>query len=104
MPQYDSAARKVYVNLRSLNQVAEIDPATDTVAGRYPVEGRQGNHGMAMDSEHHRAFLLCGGSRTLTVFALDLHRALANLPLARAPMSSSSIRSSAALTRLVPAE
>jgi DNA-binding beta-propeller fold protein YncE len=83
MPQYDSAARKVYVNLRSLNQVAEIDPATDTVAGRYPVEGRQGNHGMAMDSEHHRAFLLCGGSRTLTVFALDLHRALANLPLAQ---------------------
>jgi hypothetical protein len=38
---------------------------------------------MAMDSEHHRAFLLCGGSRTLTVFALDSHRAIAHLPLAQ---------------------
>jgi len=47
MPQYDSVARKVYVNLRGLNQVAEIDPATDTVTGTYPVEGCQGNHGMA---------------------------------------------------------
>ena len=83
MPQYDSIARKVYVNLRSVNQVAEIDPATDTVVGKYPVEGCQGNHGMAIDSEHHRAFLLCGGSRILTVFALDSHRAIAHLPLAQ---------------------
>jgi DNA-binding beta-propeller fold protein YncE len=83
MPQYDSAARRIYVNLRSINAIAEIDPATDAVVGRYPVEGCQGNHGMAMDSEHHRAFLLCGGNRTLTVFALDSHRAVAHLPLAQ---------------------
>jgi hypothetical protein len=83
MPQYDSAARRVYVNLRSVNEIAEIDPAKDAVVGRYPVEGCQGNHGMAMDSEHHRAFLLCGGNRTLTVFALDSHRAIAHLPLAQ---------------------
>jgi hypothetical protein len=38
MPEYDSVARKVYVNLRSVNQVAEIDPSTDTVLGQYPVE------------------------------------------------------------------
>jgi DNA-binding beta-propeller fold protein YncE len=82
MPQYDSVARRVYVNLRRVNEIAEIDPANDAVAGRYPVEGYQGNHGMAMDSEHHRAFLLCGGNRTLTVFALDSHRAIAHLPLA----------------------
>jgi DNA-binding beta-propeller fold protein YncE len=81
MPEYDSVARKVYVNLRSLNQVAEIDPSTDTVLAQYPVEGCSFNHGMVMDSERHRAFLLCGKSRTLTVFALDTHRAIAHLPL-----------------------
>lgn len=75
--------RRVFVNLRSVNEVAEIDPADDTVVGRYPVEGCQGNHGMAIDSEHHRAFLLCGGNRTLTVFALDSHRAITHLPLAQ---------------------
>jgi hypothetical protein len=36
---------------------------------------------MAVDSEHHRAFLLCNGTRTLTVFALDTHEAIARLPL-----------------------
>lgn len=83
MPQYDSVARRVWVNLRSTNEIAEIDPATDTVAGTYPVEGCRYNHGMAIDSEHHRAFLLCGGTRTMTVFALDSHRAIAHLPLAQ---------------------
>jgi DNA-binding beta-propeller fold protein YncE len=81
MPQYDSSARKVYVNLRNSNEVAEIDPATDTVVGQYPVEGCQFNHGMALDSERHRAFLLCTGNRTLTVFALDTHKSIAHLPM-----------------------
>jgi DNA-binding beta-propeller fold protein YncE len=81
MPQYDSVARKVYVNLRNTNEIAEIDPATDTVLGSYPVEGCRYNHGMAVDSQHHRAFLLCNGTKTLMVFALDTHKAIAHLPL-----------------------
>ena len=81
MPVYDSVAKRIYVNLRSTNQVAEIDPATDSVIGTYPVAGCRYNHGMAVDSEHHRAFLLCGGNRTFTVFALDTHQSLAHYPL-----------------------
>lgn len=81
MPQYDSLARKVYVNLRNTNEVAEIDPATDAVLGKYPVDGCRFNHGMAVDSEHHRAFLLCTGNRTFTVFALDTHKSIAHLPM-----------------------
>jgi hypothetical protein len=85
MPQYDSAARKVYVNLRNANEVAEIDPVTDTVVGRYSVDGCQFNHGMALDSEHRRAFLLCTGNRTLTVFALDTHKAIAHFTMPAGP-------------------
>src|SRR5437588_8710261 len=81
MPQYDSVARRIYVNLRRVNEIAEIDPSSDTVVARYPVTGCEHNHGMAIDSEHHRAFLLCGGNRTFTVFALDSHKAIAHLPL-----------------------
>ena len=66
---------------RSTNEVAEIEPATDSIVGQYPVQGCQYNHGMAVDSERHRAFLLCGKSRTMTVFALDTHRAIAHLAL-----------------------
>ena len=81
MPQYDSSARKVYVNLRNTNEVAQIDPATDAVLGKYPVEGCHFNHGMAVDSEHHRAFILCSGNRTFTVFALDTHKVITHLPM-----------------------
>ena len=81
MPQYDSSARKVYVNLRNTNEIAEINPATDTLLGKYPVDGCQFNHGMAVDSEHHRAFILCSGNRTFTVFGLDTHKSIAHLPM-----------------------
>src|SRR5262249_19906160 len=81
MPLYDSSAHKVYVNLRNTNEVAEIDSETDTVLGRYPVDGCQFNHGMAVDSEHHRAFILRSGNRTVTVFALRTHKSVAHLPI-----------------------
>src|SRR3954453_7568446 len=77
MPQYDSVARKVYVNLRSTNQIAEIDPSTDAVVNRYPVQGCEFNHGMELESEGHRGFLLCGKSRTMDVFALDKQEGIA---------------------------
>jgi DNA-binding beta-propeller fold protein YncE len=59
MPQYDPVARKVYVNLQVQNIFAVIDLATDKVVGRYSVGQCKGNHGMALDPEHHRAFLAC---------------------------------------------
>jgi YVTN family beta-propeller protein len=83
VPQYDPVARKVYVNLQDRNVLAVIDPAADAVTDRYPVDGCQGNHGMALDAERHRAFLACEGNDVLTVFDLDARRAIAHLPLAK---------------------
>ena len=74
MPQYDPVARKVYVNLQDQNLFAVIDPSTDKVAARYPVGECKGNHGMALDPEHHRAFLQCEGNNLMTVFDLDAHK------------------------------
>src|SRR5437879_7993076 len=85
MPQYDSVARKVYVNLQDQNIFAVIDPATDEVVGRYPVGKCKGNHGMALDSEHYRAFLSCEGNELMTVFDLDKNVPIAFLPLAGGP-------------------
>ncbi len=65
VPQYDSIARKVYVNLQDQNVFAVIDPGSDVVIGRYSVGGCRTNHGMAIDAEHHRAFLSCEGKDTL---------------------------------------
>jgi DNA-binding beta-propeller fold protein YncE len=83
VPQYDPVARKVYVNLQDKNVLAVIDPATDTVVARYPVQGCRGNHGMALDPEHQRAFLACEGNDVLTVFNLDTHQPIAHLPMAK---------------------
>jgi DNA-binding beta-propeller fold protein YncE len=85
MPQYDPVARKVYVNLQDKNIFAVIDPATDEVIGRYPVGKCEGNHGMTLDPEHHRAFLSCEGNDLMTVFNLDTHQPIAFLPMAGGP-------------------
>jgi len=81
MPQYDPVAKKVYVNLQDDNMFAVIDPATDEVAAKYPVARCKGNHGMALDAEHRRAFLSCEGNDLMTVFDLDKHAAIAFLPM-----------------------
>ena len=69
------------MTLRSNNEVAEIDPTTDRVIGQFPVEGCRYDHGMAVDSEHHRAFLLCGGTHNIVVFALDTHKTIAQFKI-----------------------
>jgi YVTN family beta-propeller protein len=85
MPQYDPVARKIYVNLQDQNVFAVIDPASDEVVGRYPVGKCEGNHGMALDAEHRRAFLSCEGNELLTVFDLENHKPIAFLRLAKGP-------------------
>src|SRR5690348_14449593 len=84
-PQYDPVARNVYVNLQEQHIFALIDPATDTVVGRYPVGKCKGSHGMALDPEPHRALLACEGNELMTVFNLDKHVPIAFLPLADGP-------------------
>jgi DNA-binding beta-propeller fold protein YncE len=85
MPQYDPIARRVYVNLQDQNIFAVIDPVTDEVVGRYPVGRCQGNHGMTIDPEHHRAFLSCEGNNVMTVMNLDTHEPIAFLEMAAGP-------------------
>lgn len=85
MPQYDPISKKVYVNLQDQDIFAVIDPATDEVAGRYPVGRCKGNHGMALDAEHHRAFLSCEENELMTVFDLDKHSVIATLPMPSGP-------------------
>lgn len=85
MPQYDPIARKVYVNLQDDNIFAVIDPATDEIVGRYSVGKCKENHGMALDPEHHRAFLSCEGNELMTVFDLDKHAPIAFLQMPSGP-------------------
>lgn len=83
MPQYDPVAKLVYVNLQELDVMAVIDPATDKlVTPGYSVKPCKGNHGMALDSEHRRAFLVCEENNLMAVVDLEKHRVVATLPIA----------------------
>ena len=82
-PRYDPVSKRVYVNLQDKNVIAEIDPATDKEVAEYPVGKCQGNHGMALDSEHRLAFLSCEGNDLMTVFRLDTHQPIAFFPQAK---------------------
>lgn len=81
MPQYDPVSRKVLVNLQDQDTIAEIDPTSDTVSARYPVGECKGNHGMALDAEHRRAFLVCEESDRMAVFDLVAHKTIATFPI-----------------------
>lgn len=85
MPQYDPVGRLVYLNLQDLNIFAVIDPANDNVIGQYPVAPCKGNHGMALDAEHRRAFLVCEDNNLMAVLDLEKHRVVSTLPVAEGP-------------------
>jgi YVTN family beta-propeller protein len=85
MPQYDPVAKLVYVNLQDSNTFVVIDPANDTVKAQYPVAPCKGNHGMALDPPHRRAFLSCEDNELMAVFDLEKHQVIASLPLAGGP-------------------
>jgi YVTN family beta-propeller protein len=85
VPIYDPNSKLVYVNLQDRNELAAIDPRSDKIVARYPVDGCKGNHGMALDTERHRAFIACEGNYVLVVFDLDAHKVIASTPIAPGP-------------------
>jgi YVTN family beta-propeller protein len=82
---YAAPFQELYVSDERGKAEAVVDVRTDTVVARYQVGRCQGNHGMALDPVHHRAFLACEGNNLLTVFNLDTHAPIAKLPLAAGP-------------------
>ncbi|MFL6386724.1 MAG: YncE family protein [Terriglobales bacterium] len=83
MPQYDPVAKLIYVNLQELDTMTVIDPATDKVKTPvYDVHPCKGNHGMALDAEHRRAFLVCEDNNLMAVIDLEKHRVVTTLPIA----------------------
>jgi DNA-binding beta-propeller fold protein YncE len=79
--RFDPVSRRVLLSLQDKNVLVEIDPATDKEVARHPVGECRGNHGMALDTEHRLAFLVCEDNNLLAIFDLNSHRVTAALPL-----------------------
>jgi YVTN family beta-propeller protein len=69
--QYDSVSEHIFVTVHGQNNLAEIDPNTDQVIGRYPLSGCSEPHGLLIDSEHRVAFVACEENAKLAVFDLE---------------------------------
>jgi DNA-binding beta-propeller fold protein YncE len=70
--QYDPESKHIFANVQSAKELAEIDPATDRVVGRYPLPGAEGNHGLLIEPRSGLAFIACEDNAKLLVF--DLHK------------------------------
>jgi len=83
--QYDATSDRIFVTVDGLEELAEIDPITDQIAGRYPLTGCKGSHGLLIDSENHLAFAACEENSKLVVFDLQTKKATATLQVAADP-------------------
>jgi len=83
--QYDSGADRIFVTVDGREELAEIDPNTDQVVGRYPLMGCKGSHGLLIDSEHRLAFAACEDNSKLVVFDLETKKATATLSVGADP-------------------
>jgi DNA-binding beta-propeller fold protein YncE len=73
--QYDAKSGRILVNVQTSGELLEIDPRSLGIVRRVKVTttGCAGNHGLAIDGRHNRAFIACEDSGTLV--ALDLSTA-----------------------------
>ena len=83
--QYDSGADRIFVTVDGREELAEIDPSTDQIAGRYPLTGCKGSHGLLIDSERHLAFAACEENSKLVVFDFETKKATATLSVGADP-------------------
>jgi len=83
--QYDPTSDRIFVTVDGREELAEIDPTTDQIVGRYPLNGCKGSHGLLIDSENRLAFAACEENSKLVVFDLQSKKATATLPVGADP-------------------
>jgi hypothetical protein len=68
--QYDSVASRIWVAVQTRNELAAIDPRSDSVVDRLLVPGVERPHGFYLDAEHRLAYVT--GEMNGTMGVLDL--------------------------------
>jgi DNA-binding beta-propeller fold protein YncE len=71
---------KLYVNLESSSEVAEVDAAALKVTKRWSIEPCQSPSGLAIDVSHRRLFSVCH-SKVMGVSDLDAGRLVTTVPI-----------------------
>src|SRR5262249_49911227 len=83
--QYDEVDDRIFVTVDGREELAEIDPGTDEVVARYPLDGCKGSHGLLIDAENRLAFAACEENSRLVVFDMQSKKAAAPLSVGADP-------------------
>ena len=83
--QFDPVSRHIFVNVQTRRQLIEIDPATDEIVARIDLPGADGNHGLLIDAQQHRAFIACEGNDKMLVLNLDSKKIIASFDVGKDP-------------------
>jgi DNA-binding beta-propeller fold protein YncE len=70
--QYDAGSGMILADVQTLNQVAVINPTTNRLVRRIPLQGCDHSHGLLVDAPRRLAFIACDGNAIL--LSLDLDR------------------------------
>jgi DNA-binding beta-propeller fold protein YncE len=82
---YDSSSGHILVAVHEKNEVVAIDPATMQIIGRYPMNGIQSPHGIALDQSGRLAFVAGEENHILAVVDLNTMKVLATHPVGEDP-------------------
>jgi DNA-binding beta-propeller fold protein YncE len=83
--QYDSGSGRVWVALQTRNQLAAIDPTTDSVVARVAVPGVDRPHGLLIDAAHRLAYVAGEGNSRVGVLDLRTSQIVGTYPVADEP-------------------
>jgi YVTN family beta-propeller protein len=83
--QYDPVSKHVFVNVQTLGELAEIDPASDTVIARHALTGAGRNHGLLIEPLQRLAFIACEDNAKLLVFDMKSKKVIQTITVGADP-------------------
>jgi DNA-binding beta-propeller fold protein YncE len=82
---YDPGSGHIIVAVHKRNEIVVIDPITAKIAGRYPVNGIEHPHGIALDVKGRLAFVAGEGNNKVAVVDLTNMQVLSAYPVGKGP-------------------
>lgn len=83
--QYDSVTNRIWVAVQTRNELAAIDPLTDSVVDRIPVPGIDRPHGFYIDAPQRLIYVTGEENGTLGVLDLRTRRLVSTYAVGAAP-------------------
>jgi DNA-binding beta-propeller fold protein YncE len=83
--QYDPTSGRIWVAVQTRNELAVIDPMTDSVVARMPIPGVERPHGLLIDSAHRLAYVAGEGNARVGVLDLRTMRVVHTYPVGDDP-------------------